>query len=565
LDLALPWNNFPGISISHAFSSPDSRKSSPTEGKPRWRAGPADRAHSNFTRLSMLRIDDGTEEASGLVCGNPLLGQSDTPSRLSPEETRFASETPLRTLLMQSIGPLIYFVGNATHDAVDLLLISRALGQECLQIVGFSSLVRYLLRSFAVFFSQGGIARVTGLIGEHRKEEAEQLLVDLFRLMLIVMVLAPILFVFIAKPMLVFMGSTPELADRSFHYLIPIMCAAPFTGIYQLGCGCLLSEGRSILNGLMQLFAFVTNCGLFAPLLLFVAHVDLNLIGLAFASSQIIPGITLFILIFKGKFNLKPTWAMWKKKFSKETPIALKLAAPFVLNVIAGALPPLLLMNFMMDAAARLDISQPVASSFSVFLKIQVFTWAFSIGINQGLLSSGSYAWGAQRFQRLLTLFLLAFGISVGIELVLTPIMITRPEWIAAIWITQDDEMVYAKKMLPIPFYANWLNAFNDATTNLLLTMKYAYTAMAPSLTRGAVYMIGAAILRATNKDDPVRMMWSFCINDFVVTALDIVLLIFPLRRLFAERREEANAGDQRVSFSEPLQKSNEANLRIIG
>jgi Na+-driven multidrug efflux pump len=339
--------------------------------------------------------------------------------------------------------------------------------------------------------------------------------------------------------MLIFMGCSPELADRAFDYLVPILCAAPFTGLYQMGCGCLLSEGRSILNGLMQLVAFVTNDGFLAPLLLFVAHVDLNLIGLAFAGSQIVPALILFFMIFNGKFNLKPTWSLWKHKFSKETPTALKLAGPFVLNVIAGALPPLLLMNFMMGAAAKLDVSQPVASSFTVFLKIQVFAWSFSIGVNQGLLSSGSYAWGAQRFSRLFQLFLMSFAMSIAIELAVTPLMIVRPEWIAQIWITEDSEMEYAKKMLPIPFYANWLNAFNDATTNLLLTMKYPWAAMAPSLTRGASFLVGATVLWATNKDDPVRMMWSFCINDFVVTALDVVLLIAPLRKLHTQLAEE--------------------------
>jgi Na+-driven multidrug efflux pump len=464
------------------------------------------------------------------------LTETVTPERsiidMTPAAACFGSRPPLATLLLQSIGPLIYFVGNATHDAVDLLLISRALGSECLQIVGFSSLIRYLVRSFAVFFAQAAIARIPGLIGEQRTSDAEHHIVDLFRITITVMCLVPVLFVFVLKPMLQFMGCTPELAEGAFHYLIPILCAAPMTGICQMACGCLLSEGRSILNGAMQLFAFVMNCGVFAPLLLFVAKVQLNLIGLAFATSQVIPGVVLFVLIFKGKFNLKPTWGMWKAGFSPETPAALRMATPFVLNVIAGALPPLFLMHFMMGAASRAGTTGPVALSFSVFLKIQTFTWAFSIGINQGLLASGSFAWGAGQPQRLRQLFFFALALSVAIELVMTPVMICRPEWAASIWISDDAEMAYARRMLAIPFYANWLNAFNDATTSLLLTMKYAYTAIAPSLTRGAVYIIGAIVLWAPNKSDPVRMMWSFCINDFAVTALDAVLLIVPLRAI---------------------------------
>jgi Na+-driven multidrug efflux pump len=459
----------------------------------------------------------------------------DEPVLLPPEEARFASRPPLQTLLLQAIGPLIYFVGNASHDAVDLLLISRALGPRCLQIVGFSSLVRYLLRSFAVFFSQAATARVSGLIGEQRKAEAEHVIVDLFRLTTIVMLFVPVLFIFVTKPMLEFMGCTPELADEAFHYLIPILCAAPFTGIYQIGCGFLLSEGRSILNGMMQLFAFVLNCGVFAPVLLFVIKVDLNLIGLAFASSQIFPGITLMCLIFHGQFNLKPKWSMWKQGFSRETLPALKLATPFVLNVIAGSLPPLLLMNLMMEAASKSDVSGPVAASFSVFLKIQTWVESFSIGINQGMLASGSYAYGADKPRRLLVLFVWAGSIALFLLLVFTPFMVWRPEWFASIWVTLDEDMEFAKKMLPIPFYANWLNAINDATTTFLLTMKFAYTAMSPSILRGITFIVGAIALYNSNEEDPVRMMWTLAINDFSVTLLDFGIIIWPMIRLVRE------------------------------
>ena len=46
----------------------------------------------------------------------------------APEEIRFSGYSPFITLLVQSIGPLIYFFGNAIHDAVDIFLISKAIG-----------------------------------------------------------------------------------------------------------------------------------------------------------------------------------------------------------------------------------------------------------------------------------------------------------------------------------------------------------------------------------------------------------------------------------------------------
>ena len=470
------------------------------------------------------------------LSGTALLGSSD--NTMSPEEARFGARSPLTTLLLQSIGPLMYFVGNATHDALDLLIIAKALGQECLQIVGFSGVVRYLIRSVAVLFSQGAVARVSGLIGEQRIADAEQVITDLYRLTIIAMILVPVLFVFATKPMLVFMGCTDDIADRAFHYLIPILCASPFTGIYQMGCGFLQSEGRSITNGFLQLAAFVLNCGVFAPILLFWVKVDLNLAGLAFALSQFIPGVILMVLIFAGKFNLKPRWELWKKKFIIETWRAVLMAAPFLLSVIAGAIPPLLLMNYMMKAAAEIGVAGPVAAVFSVFLKIQTFTVSFSYGINQGFLAAGCYAYAKKDWKRVFAL--LSWDVFVGLLIlgIFTPIMIAKPEWAASIWIMSGDEMEYAKKMLPIPFYVNLLNALNDATVSFLLISKYSYTAMAPSIMRGITYIVGAVALYYTGKQDPVRMMWSLVINDVSIFVLDVGIFIVPFKKLLTWHRK---------------------------
>jgi hypothetical protein len=102
----------------------------------------------------------------------------------------------------------------------------------------------------------------------------------------------------------------------------------------------------------------------------------------------------------------------------------------------------------------------------------------------------------------------------------------------ASIWITDEAEMEMAKKMLRIPFYLNFLNAINDCVTSFVLTMKFAYTAMVPSLARGITFIVGSLGLYYTRRRDPVRMMWSFCINDLVVLVFDLLISVAPLRGL---------------------------------
>lgn len=471
--------------------------------------------------------------------GSHLLSQSQKSYTIpngneisTPEEFRFSGHNPIITLLIQSVGPLIYYFGNAIHDAVDIFLISKALGERCLQIVGFSSVVRFLLRSFAVYFSICATAKVPALIGEHRKEEAAQVITDLFRLTLASMIVMPVIFYFVSKPLLEFMGCTEEIADDCLKYLIPIIIVSPFTGIFQICCGFLQGEGRSILDAFMHILTFVLNCGLFAPIFLFVLKVDINLAGLSFALSQIIPSIVLLCLIFSGKFNLKPSWKLWCNKFSKETYLSLKLGLPFVLNIIAGTFPPMYMMNLMMKAASEIGIAQNVANSFSVFLKIQPIVNSFSQGLSQGMMASCSFANGANNIRRMLVLFLWELLMSSFILLSLTPLMIIRPDYLASIWMSNKDDIELAKKMIRIPYYTNFLNGLNDAVTAWCQSSNFPWSATVPSLIRGSFYIIGGVILYSKDKKDPVAIMFTYVINDLAVLLADLIISIYPMRKM---------------------------------
>jgi Na+-driven multidrug efflux pump len=147
-------------------------------------------------------------------------------------------------------------------------------------------------------------------------------------------------------------------------------------------------------------------------------------------------------------------------------------------------------------------------------------------------MAAGSYAHGAARFERQLRVFLWGLGISFAILMIGTPIMLGKPEWMVRMWISDDAEMEMARKLVKIPFYVNFLNAVNDCVTSFVITMRYAYSAMIPSLVRAVVFVSGTVGLYYTGKADPVRMMWSFCINDLVVFALDIVIFVIPIRCL---------------------------------
>jgi Na+-driven multidrug efflux pump len=159
-----------------------------------------------------------------------------TETSLTPEQQRFEKYGAVGTVLLFAVGPLMFNTGISFHDAVDLFWISRAFPAQALHVVGFATLARYLCLCVAIYYSQSCMAKVSSLMGENKIDDATLSVTDLFRLSILTMLVIPVIFYFITRPLLIFMGCTTNIADQSRAYLLP------FITTFQLSCGFLQSE-----------------------------------------------------------------------------------------------------------------------------------------------------------------------------------------------------------------------------------------------------------------------------------------------------------------------------------
>ena len=478
--------------------------------------------------------------------------EQDQKKQLTPEQERFEKRSPLVTLLIFAIGPLMFNTGISFHDAFDLFLISlRFKDDHALQVVGFASLVRFLCLCVAIYFSQASITKIGGLMGAKKMETAEQVVTDLFRLGILTMMVVPGMFYFTAKPMLIFMNCDEATAEEGREYLTPLLIAMPFITIFQMSCGFLQSEGRSVLCGAMQLTGFALNCGVLAPIMLFGFKVKLGMAGLSFALSQSLVGIVLMCFIFSGKFGLKPGWKSWCKPFVKDSFHAMLIALPFLINVLAATLPPMLLLTMMMKAAGAAGNQAEVGAVFPVFIKLNSAINSVSIGFCQGFLGAGSYANGAQNFKRLLHLFLTVCLLTWVYHALLMPMMVFKTEWPCKIWLAKQEDLDLAKKMIRIPYYTNTLIPLNFAAVNYLLCMRKAFVALILTLIRGGLYVGYTFILYKTGKDKPVRMMYAYNMDDCTLFLMSLIAVVPSLVVVYKKSKEQ---NDGHVSLVSQIQ-----------
>jgi Na+-driven multidrug efflux pump len=372
-------------------------------------------------------------------------------------------------------------------------------------------------------------------MGEKKIDDATLAVTDLFRLSVLTMLAIPVIFYFIARPMLIFMGCTSDIADDGRAYLVPILIAMPLITTFQLSCGFLQSEGRSFLCGAMQLLAFALNCGFFSPILLLVLKIPLRLAGLSFALSQSIIGIILTLLIYSGRFGLKPSLRSCIGPFHRPAFHGMLIALPFLINVLAAALPGMLLLTLIMKAASSQGISDKIGVIFPVFIKLNSAINSVSIGLCQGFLGAGSYACGARQPRRHLQLLGTVCLLGFAYHLVLMPIMVFKTEWLLSIWL--KDDLDIAKRLVRIPYFTNTLIPLNFALINFLLSMKKAVVSLILTVVRGGLYVAYSFLCYHAMGQDPFKMMYAYNMDDATLFILGILCVAAPFMHVLTEAR----------------------------
>jgi Na+-driven multidrug efflux pump len=236
--------------------------------------------------------------------------EADLMRALQEERERFKKMSPLPTFIIPSVGSILMQVGSALHDSIDFLLISRADGSYGVGVVGLASLIRFVCEGISFFFAFAAIIKLPMLIGEGRQIEARQFIVDLYRVGIGLSIPFAIIAYFLSEPMLRYMGCPDFMLPDSMTYITPIAWTIPLFVILQLSMGVIQGEGRAVLCGILQISVVAFNCAVVSPIVFFGVKAPLTWSGFPNVISHGIPGIILMILIFAGKFSLKPKLAL---------------------------------------------------------------------------------------------------------------------------------------------------------------------------------------------------------------------------------------------------------------
>lgn len=471
----------------------------------------------------------------------PFQTRPNEPIEFSGEEQRLGQNSPLSTILVLSFGPFMSQTVQALYGIINLFWVSKSIGSKGLEVFGAIYVVDFITLGFSTYLMTSIDIRVSYLFGEKSKvDECSQIFIDFIRFSFILALFMPLIILPITRPLIEWFGSDKELSKMCLEYMYPNAFGAFFNFLYMSACGLIQSEGRSVAFGVAQVVSLILNMVVFCPFFLLYLKTDIWGASLATVISQGIVGLVLVILIFMGKYTIKPKMIMFCRKFSPESWASLKIGFASLVSNFTVSLPEILLQKFLNMAATAVGEYETVIKVWGVIEKLYQFVGGANDAFSIGFLPAASYAYGAHRYNRVLRLFMHTNWVTILISVVYSIFMIFFSAQISSIWDKNEDFLEKCESMIPKVFYITALFPIQYTVPALLQSMqKVALSSIVAGITSMLPIPLFSCILYYTDKKNPDRIMWTYCLSDVFASILCFIFIIPSMKKLWPEQRDE--------------------------
>jgi Na+-driven multidrug efflux pump len=463
------------------------------------------------------------------------------------EHLRLGSHRALPTLRLLSIGPLISnFIGSA-YGVVTSIWIDMAMGTTGIAGMTTFGNLESCAAGFGHLLSAAACSKISSLLGQDCAHEASQLLCDLFRLSFIFGIISPALFIPLCTPLGKWFGASAEAIKEGRDFLSIMLGFNFIPCCFALFSGSLLGEGRGVLVGGLHIASFLSNMVGFMPLFLVVFKWGMFGAAAGRLLSQFIPVVIVFIIYSRGKFGVKFPLSGLLKGFSKHTLPALRVGLSEFVIGLTTTVSGIVIRKYMgLCAEHNPEITfDDAITGFNTVGRILGLSLAVPLGVAIALMPSLSYAYSARRPNRAFALIGHTSWISGGYSVAATILIYVFARPLAMI-ISKSNR--YLRVATPMLIIANWETPYawmRVVMQIVLQALQYGTSAAVYSFFSMVLFLAVVSVLYVTGPNDSIRLMYSMPITAAAGVVLGLILVIFPVKKLWKDRQEMKRKAEQ--------------------
>ena len=343
---------------------------------------------------------------------------------------QMGEESITRLLFRFSLPATVGMLVMATYNIVDTIFVGK-LGSEAIAALSVAFPIQMLLGAVGIGTGVGAASLISRSLGAGNKAEAESAAGQVISMALIFGLLTALVGLFYMRPLLLYLGTMPEILDLTEEYMIVIAVGSVMFFLIMVLNNVVRAEGNPMLSMKVMVISALLNIAL-DPIFIFLLDMGVRGAAVATVLSKIVGVVMMLYYFFMGKSVLKLSLA------------CLKLRWGTIKNVYAVGFPAMLLqlsINISLIVANNILAAYghiPIAVMGLVF-RLQMFVILPVLGVSQGLLPIIGFNFGAGKLNRIREALLKGLGISVASIMILGVALFVAPAFFLGLFSTERE------------------------------------------------------------------------------------------------------------------------------
>lgn len=430
-----------------------------------------------------------------------------------------------RLLLKYSLPAVVGTVVMAVYNIIDSIVIGHAIDDpNVVSGIAVTFPVMNLGTALGMLIGAGAATRVSIVMGQDNKRQAEVILGNSVQLTVIIGIIYTTLFAIFITPILKMFGASPNSLPYAREFMLWILPGMVLMNITFSYNNIMRATGYPSRAMYTNLIGACMNA-ILAPIFLFGFKLGIKGAALATDISMLITAFFVMSHFFRKDTTLHFVRGTFKLDWKVIKAILYIGMSPFLIN-IAGSAINAIVNNSLLKYGGDNAIASVVV--FNRFVTIFVFV---VIGICQGMQPILGYNYGSGRYNRLFATLRLAIVSAVCFTAMGSLFGAFNPRIIASAFMQDEEQILCAINCLRITTIGFWMVGFQIVGTNFFQSLGMAGKAVFLSLTRQIIFMIPMLLILPPHFGlDGVWACYPVC--DFIATVVTGVFLIIEIRKI---------------------------------
>ncbi len=310
----------------------------------------------------------------------------------------------ISTLLFRfSFPATVGMLVMATYNIVDTIFVGR-LGSEAIAALSVAFPIQMLLGAVGIGTGVGAASLISRSLGADNQDEAENAAGQVIALALIFGLVTALAGFFFLRPVLLFLGTTPDILGLTEEYMIVITSGSVMFYLIMIMNNMVRAEGSPLLSMKIMILSALVNIGM-DPIFIFLLGMGVQGAAVATVLSKVL-GVGIMLYHF-----------FWGQSVLKLRVSSLRLRWETIKNVYVTGFPAMLLnisTNISLIIANNILAAYghvPIAVMGLIF-RLKLFAIMPIFGISQGLLPIIGFNYGAEQPGRIREALLKGAAIS---------------------------------------------------------------------------------------------------------------------------------------------------------